>query len=281
MSSGRCVSVAVAGLLLLLVAPASADGFQGYAGLTRAPSSGVTASARVGYAVSAVEQHHATTASGPTSDPGVTGEGASSSGPPLYISNRCAGISLGGGFDLFADTSCSAFAPPPAPDPRPDSTKKGRKRPPPSPEQLALIAADRARALAVQPDLRAAPAGIGLTGLDSYFWLEEEPQPVAATASAGGLTVTAEARPAQYIWDFGDGSDKTTSHPGRPWTPAAPGDIAHLYETRGHYEVGVEVLWEARWRIGAGAWQPLGFFSTSDSVDYPVRQLIAVLVKPL
>jgi hypothetical protein len=52
-----------------------------------------------------------------------------------------------------------------------------------------------------------------------------------------------------------------------------------MYETRARYDVSVEVVWSARWRIGAGAWVPLGFFSNSDSREYPVRQMIAMLVR--
>jgi hypothetical protein len=133
--------------------------------------------------------------------------------------------------------------------------------------------------LAQDPALEIAPSRIGLTGLDSYFWLAEEPRPVQATATAGGLSVTAEARPVQYVWDFGDDTDKVTDEPGRAWTRWQDGSVAHMYETRARYDVSVEVVWSARWRIGAGAWEPLGFFSNSDTRDYPVRQMIAMLVR--
>ena len=123
-----------------------------------------------------------------------------------------------------------------------------------------------------------APARVGLTGLESYFWLAGEPQPISATARAGGLSVTAEAAPIQYVWTFGDGADVVTDNPGRPWTRATPGSIGHLYETRGSYDVSVEVVWEARWTTGTGGWQPLGFFSTSDTSTYPVRQVQSRLV---
>jgi PKD domain len=134
-------------------------------------------------------------------------------------------------------------------------------------------------ALAQDPALEIAPSRIGLTGLDSFFWLAEEPRPVQATASAGGLSVTAEARPVQYVWDFGDDTDKVTEDPGRPWTRWRDGSVAHMYETRARYDVSVEVVWSARWRIGAGTWVPLGFFSNSDTREYPVRQMIAMLVR--
>ena len=149
----------------------------------------------------------------------------------------------------------------------------------PSPEQVALILFDRARALAAMPPLQIAPSRWGLTGLESYFWLARPPRPIVATAGVRGLTVTAEARPVQYVWEFGDGRELTTSHPGRRWTLAHPGDIGHLYETAATYAVAVDVIWAARWRVSGGAWQPLGYFTTTDSRDYRVREVIAVLTR--
>ena len=133
--------------------------------------------------------------------------------------------------------------------------------------------------LAQDPALEIVPARIGLTGLDSFFWLADEPGPVQATATAGGLSVTAEARPVQYVWDFGDDTDKVTTTSGRPWTRWRDGSVAHMYQTRARYDVTAEVVWSARWRVGAGAWVPLGFFSNSDTREYPVRQMISMLVR--
>jgi hypothetical protein len=59
-----------------------------------------------------------------------------------------------------------------------------------------------------------------------------------------------------------------------------PGDIEHTYETRDHYDLSVQVLYQARWQLNGGEWQALGFFSTSDTRTYPVRQVVAVLVRP-
>ncbi|HEX2049619.1 MAG TPA: hypothetical protein VHJ34_03180 [Actinomycetota bacterium] len=162
--------------------------------------------------------------------------------------------------------------------------RRERDRGRPAPERgpsigdLVAIARDRAVALAPWPEIATAPSRIGLTGLESYFWLEDAPGPIAATASAGGVTVTAEARPARYEWSFGDGGGVTSDGPGRPWTRRAPGDVAHLYETKDVYDVVVDVVWEARWRVDGGAWQPLGVFVTSGSRDYPVQELVSVLV---
>lgn len=172
----------------------------------------------------------------------------------------------------------ASLAPPPEDDD--DRRLNRRGRPPrPSPEELARIAADRAIALAPEPRLRRAPRAVGLTGLASFFWLAERPRPITATAGVPGLTVTAQARPVQFVWAFGDGDEKVTRKPGRRWRPQRRGNISHVYETRGRYRTAVEVIWEARWRIARGPWRPLGYFSNSDARRYRVRQAIAVLVR--
>ena len=166
------------------------------------------------------------------------------------------------------------------PPPRPEIADVRRPRRPPSPDEVARRLADRAISLAPQPRLRFAPGRRGLTGLPSFFWLAERPRPIEARAGIGALTVTAQARPVQFIWDFGDGSDVVTRHAGRRWTKARPGNIRYTYESKSRYTVGVEVIWEARWRLGRGAWRSLGYFSNSDTRPYRVRSLISVLVKP-
>ena len=187
------------------------------------------------------------------------------------------GVSLAYSFVESGVADCVSFVSPPPPEPanaaRPD-------RPPrPSPEALAQRAYDRVIELAPQPDLGVAPARTGLTGLKSFFWIDNDMGPVSATAGVRGLTVTAQARPVEYTWDFGDGSTRTTQHPGRPWTKARNGNVGHLYETKGGYEPTVTALWAARWRVNGGPWRDLGYFSTEGSVDYRVRQVLALLVR--
>lgn len=177
--------------------------------------------------------------------------------------------------------SLPACVPPPITPPSPNPPGGGPNPPappPPSPEELAQVAIDQAVAAAAIPELRLAPSAVGLTGLDSFVWLANRPEPIEAVASVPGLTVIAQARPVQYVWDFGDGTTAVTSHPGRPWSPQQPGDIAHLYEVRGAYAVGVEVIWSARWQVAGGPWVDLGFFSTTDSQPYAVRQVVTRLV---
>lgn len=168
-----------------------------------------------------------------------------------------------------------AVAPPPAPA---IVAQRPRRRPP-TPDEVARRLADRAIALAPKPRLRRAPGRRGITGLPSYFWLARPPQPITAQASAGAIAVTAQARPVQYVWNYGDGTDEASARSGRRWTRTRPGSISHTYEGKGRYELTVEVIWEARWRTAFTGWRSLGYFSNSATRPYRVRAVIPVLVR--
>ena len=188
------------------------------------------------------------------------------------------GVSLSYQFFESSVADCVSFVSPPSVEPRPNA-RGPRRAPRPSPEALAQRAYERAISLAPEPELAIAPARIGLTGLPSYFWVGNDLRPITATAGIRGLTVTAEARPVRFLWDFDDGTTRTTQHGGRPWSRTRDGNVGHLYETAGLYEPRVTVVWAARWRANGGRWDDLGYFSTAGSVDYPVRQMLAVLVR--
>ena len=134
--------------------------------------------------------------------------------PTGLIPHSCVPV-FNGGIDLdyvfspAGGADCASFISPAAQQPSEPGPPDG-----PSPEQLAAIAADEAMSLAESPQLEMAPGAIGLTGLDSFFWLDHAPRPVVATAEAPGLSVTAEAHPIRYVWRFGDGAERTTDHSG-------------------------------------------------------------------
>lgn len=188
------------------------------------------------------------------------------------------GVSLAFEFVESGVADCVSFVSPPPPPPDPGRPRP-KQEPRPSPETLAQAAFDRVISLAPSPELDVAPGRIGLTGLPSFFWVGNELAPVTATAGVRGLTVTAEARPAAYRWDFDDGTTRTTQHGGRPWTRQRDGNVGHLYETKGRYQPAVTVTWAARWRINGGAWRDLGYFSTTDAIEYRVREMVAALVR--
>ena len=65
---------------------------------------------------------------------------------------------------------------------------------PPGPGRII----DRVIELVAAPELDIAPGEIGLTGLETYVWIDE-PAPVSVSAAAGGTTVDARAFPSQYL----------------------------------------------------------------------------------
>jgi hypothetical protein len=271
------------GVALVLVASSAYAGGRGQIvviGAGAAPATGVKATA-ISYDATRVGSRDGVR---PARPGGAAPSSVRSSVPvPVAISaHNCVprldprGVSLSLEFSEGAADCISFVSPAPAPE------RNVRRRTPPrapDPERLALAAYERVISLAPDPEIEIAPGRIGLTGLDSFFWAGNELRPVSATARAGRLTVTAEARPVRFLWDYGDGATGSTTHPGRPWTPRQPGDVSHLYETKGRYRVGLEVIWAARWRTNAGPWRDLGYFSTGSSEPYRVRGAIAVLVR--
>lgn len=275
--------------VLLAASPAQASGRGKIvvigAGAAAAP--GVEASAN-SYDAAKLGARSATTLNSESAQSAPTSTPAQATAPapaPVAISaHNCVprldprGVSLSLEFSEGGGDCISFVSPAPAPATRRDERPR-RRRPAPTPEQLALRAYERVISLAARPEIEIAPGEAGLTGLESFFWAGNELRPVTATAAAGPVTVTAEARPVRYLWVFGDGTHEETTHPGRPWSRARPGDVGHLYETKGRYTVGLEVIWAARWRTNGGAWRDLGYFSTSESEPYRVREMVAVLVR--
>jgi hypothetical protein len=149
-------------------------------------------------------------------------------------------------------------------------------RPQVDPIAVAWAALDKAVALAPDPKLSFAPSRLGMTGLDSFVWLDPAPRPIEATAEVPGLMVYAQAQPASFTWNFGDGTSESSDSPGVPWSKG--GSLSHVYQSRGVYLASVTIRWTASWRTSDSGWQALGAFTTSANTRYPVRQMVAVLV---
>jgi hypothetical protein len=114
----------------------------------------------------------------------------------------------------------------------------------------------------------------------TWFWVESTSWGSrSATASAGGLSVTATAKPVTVVWSTGDGASETCAGPGTPWTsdmdPAKPSPTCgHTYANPsgdGSYSVRATVTWEISWAGGgeSGTRPPL---TTTASVDLRVLE---------
>lgn len=128
----------------------------------------------------------------------------------------------------------------------------------------------------------ASPALRGLTGLESWFWVEGySSTPLRDAVEGFGLRVEVEALPAAVTWDFGDG---TTPVPGTLGQAApARSDVVHVFERRSRvapFTVRAAVRLDVRWRQNGGAWQPLAPVLRSAARPYLVAESRAVLIPP-
>jgi hypothetical protein len=113
-------------------------------------------------------------------------------------------------------------------------------------------------------------------GLRTFLWIGPGLwRTYAATAHAGGQTVTVSAHPTQVFWDLGE-SSTTCPGPGTPWTPEtgppeplgtrsseATSACGYTYLRSGWYDVSATVSYTVGWTCTggcdatAGTWGPL------------------------
>ncbi|MEV6699233.1 ATP/GTP-binding protein [Streptomyces sp. NPDC051453] len=90
------------------------------------------------------------------------------------------------------------------------------------PEVLAREAVDKMK-LSGPSVASPRAAGKYTVGVPVWLWVNESPTtfgPNTATATAGGVTVTATAKVKQIVWRLGDGSTVTCAGPGTPYKAA-------------------------------------------------------------
>ena len=119
----------------------------------------------------------------------------------------------------------------------------------------------------------------GLVGVETWFWMHGGDRVFADSLSAFGVRVDVEARATSYRWDFGDGTQKTTTSAGQPY-PLRPA-VTHRYERSSAelaegYRVTVTTVYRAQWRTGDGRWRSLPGISRMSTRFYPVAQSQAV-----
>lgn len=133
------------------------------------------------------------------------------------------------------------------------------------PEELAQRAVDSMTLLGPDINVNPKPGGKGLVGMPVWMAADQSPTtwgPNTASASAGGVTVTATAKVAKVVWVMGDSSSVTCTGPGTVYEKSyglkeSP-DCGHVY-TRpsvslpgGTYKVTATSTWVINWQ-GGGA----------------------------
>ncbi|WP_235978645.1 hypothetical protein [Streptomyces lycii] len=116
-----------------------------------------------------------------------------------------------------------------------------------------------------EPVIRTSPDEefVQVVHVPTWMWAEHGTwEPVSVSASAGGVEVTATARPRKAVWSMGEGGRVVCQGPGTPYSDSygarepSP-DCGYTYrrasltEPGRAYTVSVEVTWDVRWH-GAG-----------------------------
>ncbi|MGH3007781.1 MAG: hypothetical protein ACRDLM_00020 [Gaiellaceae bacterium] len=97
----------------------------------------------------------------------------------------------------------------------------------------SVVAQSLTRRVELAPgEIKTSPTTEGLTGAQSWFWLDPAPQRQSLSILLAGETVNVNADPS-VEWRFGDGAS-VDAGPGVPYQAGvAPGDaITHVYDTR-------------------------------------------------
>lgn len=167
---------------------------------------------------------------------------------------------------------------------------------------VAATAASLARELELTlAPIEANPAADqdGLTGAESWFWLDSAPRTRSLSLTLDGVTVSVSASPGEVEWSFGDGSS-LEGGPGSPFAQGSPppGAVTHLFGTRclpgdqgvdpyvlpscgpGGYLVSARVSWTVTFAaVGAinqrGELDPI---QTTSTLLYPVSEARSFLV---
>ncbi|GAB1512528.1 hypothetical protein [Actinophytocola sp. KF-1] len=157
-----------------------------------------------------------------------------------------------------------------------------------APEYVARLA--RAQLDLPSPRLASSPAGEQLVHLPTWLWLADGWEPVSATATVPGVSVTATAKPELVTWLMGDGAITTCEGPGTRFRTgmnprSASPDCGHTYrrssasQPGGAYLVQATVRWSVTWE-GAGQTGTFPPMTTTSQVALRVAESQALNTLP-
>ncbi|QTE28574.1 hypothetical protein [Pengzhenrongella sicca] len=162
----------------------------------------------------------------------------------------------------------------------------------PSPRQVADLAVDsmdlHAISMGIVPE--PGPGSMGIVGMPVWMWAANPGPstvgPVTASASAGGITVTATASIDAITWDMGDGNTVVCASAGTPYEAsygrAQSPDCGHVYTTSSWGQPGDAFTvtatsdWVITWN-GAGQTGTIRLTGLTESVQIAVGE-VQVLV---
>lgn len=121
-----------------------------------------------------------------------------------------------------------------------------------------------------------------IVGIETWMWIDDAAwQPITATASIPGLSVSATATPRRVTWDMGDGAVVECDGPGTVYDPSrSPSeqstDCGHVYQRRGEYAASATITWTVEWSASDGSGGPLTDVSRTTQFPMTVVERQAV-----
>jgi hypothetical protein len=124
------------------------------------------------------------------------------------------------------------------------------------------------------------PTGVGLVGLDSWFWLSPAPTTLVVHKNYRGIEYVVTATPAGANWDFGDGvSSQFIDVSGFGLQYPQSSAVKHTYQAhrQAGYRVQSTIRFDVTWTavVGGKSIGPYELGSVrlaADSLQYPVEQ---------
>jgi hypothetical protein len=124
------------------------------------------------------------------------------------------------------------------------------------------------------------PNGVGLVGLDTWFWLAPRPATLTVEETYLGSRYIVSATPVAASWDFGDGSIyRSSDSSGFGHAYPEPSSVAHTYQahSRDGYAVRASIRYDVTWAAVFGGHSfgpyPLGSIELpAHPLSYPVQQ---------
>jgi hypothetical protein len=156
----------------------------------------------------------------------------------------------------------------------------------PTPGQLAQQALSKMMLSAPAIGIAPKHGSMGLVGLPVWLWdIKSQTTwgPNSASASAGGLTVTATAKVSQIVWDMGDGSSKTCQNAGTPYSASygnsSSPTCGYTYQQSsagqpgGSYTVTATSTWTVTWSASNGQTGTLAPLTRTSTTTVAIGQL--------
>jgi len=126
------------------------------------------------------------------------------------------------------------------------------------------------------------PLPVGLTGLESWFWLQPAPAPISIDEQIAGVRYRLDLQPLAADWDFGDGTGWADAGFGSAYP--AGSEIRHRYRSDSFagYAVNATIVYSAAWwyragRTWAGPYPMPTVIAPAVGLTYPVEQAQPVL----